>query len=162
MPSSNDNIRANELRKAGLEENIVQINNSLSLEKGTIRGIHYQLAPKAETKIVRILNGSVYDVIVDMRPDSSTFLKWFGIELSSKNRMMMYVPRGFAHGFLTLEDNTEAFYLVSEFYDPKYERCLRWNDPFLNIHWPIEPRVVSEKDRSHPDFNFSWHCNTQL
>lgn len=148
-----------EFDKAGLDRNIVQINNSLSKDKGTLRGIHYQLAPKAETKIVRCIKGSLYDVIVDLRPASPTFLKWFGAILSAENRTMMFVPKGFGHAFLTLEENTEALYLVTEFYSPENERGLRWNDPKIGIEWPIEPMIISDKDKNHPDFNITYHCN---
>lgn len=137
----------------GLEKNFIQVNNSFSKYKGTLRGIHYQLAPKAETKLVRCIQGSLYDVIVDLRPHSPTFRKWFGKELTAENRHMMYVPKGFGHAFLTLEDNTEAFYMVSEFYSPEYERGLRYDDPSLNIEWPITPQVISEKDLAHPLFD---------
>ena len=147
----------NEFEKNGLNNKIVQINNSLSRDKGTLRGIHYQLKPKAENKIVRCIKGSLYDVIVDIREDSETFGKWFGIELSEENRTMLYVPEGFGHGFLTLQENTEAFYLVTEFYAPDYERGIRWNDPYFNIKWPIEPLIISEKDKNHPDFNRAYH-----
>jgi dTDP-4-dehydrorhamnose 3,5-epimerase len=146
-----------EFAKMGLENNIVQINNSASKDKGTLRGIHYQASPKAETKIIRCIKGSFYDVIVDLRPASETFLKWFGVELTSDNKTMLYVPKGFAHSFLTLTDDTEALYLVTEFYSPQHERGLRWNDPVLNINWPFEPSVISEKDMNHPDFNESYH-----
>jgi dTDP-4-dehydrorhamnose 3,5-epimerase len=149
----------NEYDQHGLDRNIVQINNSLSKDKGTLRGIHYQLAPKAETKIVRCIKGSLYDVIVDLRPESPTFLKWFGAELSAENRTMMFVPKGFGHSFITLEENTEAFYMVTEFYSPENERGLRWNDPKINIEWPIEPVVISDKDQRHPDFDLHYHCN---
>jgi len=148
----------NEYDEQGLDRNIVQINNSLSKDKGTLRGIHYQLAPKAETKIVRCIRGSLFDVIIDLRPDSPTFLQWFGAELSAENRTMMFVPKGFGHAFLTLEENTEALYLVTEFYSPENERGLRWNDPKIGIEWPIEPLVISDKDKSHRDFDINYHC----
>jgi dTDP-4-dehydrorhamnose 3,5-epimerase len=149
----------NEFDNNNADRNIVQINNSLSKDKGTLRGIHYQLAPKAESKIVRCIKGSLFDVIVDLRVDSPTFLKWFGAELSAENRTMMLVPKGFGHAFLTLEENTEALYLVTEFYSPENERGLRWNDPKIGIEWPIKPEVISEKDMNHPDFNLQYHCN---
>jgi len=149
----------NEFDQAGLDRNIVQINNSLSKDKGTLRGMHYQLSPKAETKIVRCIKGSLYDVIVDLRPESPTFLKWFGAELSAENRTMMFVPKGFGHGFITLEENTEAFYLVTEFYSPEHERGLRWNDPKINIQWPVEPLIISDKDQNHRDFDIHYHCS---
>jgi dTDP-4-dehydrorhamnose 3,5-epimerase len=149
----------NEYDQHNLDRNIVQVNNSLSKDKGTLRGIHYQLAPKAETKIVRCIKGSLYDVIVDLRPGSPTFLKWFGAELSADNRMMMFVPKGFGHAFLTLEENTEAFYMVTEFYAPEFERGIRWNDPKIGIEWPIDPVVISDKDNKHIDFDLHYHCN---
>jgi dTDP-4-dehydrorhamnose 3,5-epimerase len=140
-----------------LKNNIVQINNSLSKDIGTLRGMHFQLAPRSEDKIVRCIRGKFYDVIIDLRPDSTTFKKWFGVELSADNRLSLYVPKGFAHGFITLEENTEAFYLVTEYYSPEHERGIRFNDPVFNIEWPIEPKVISDKDMNHPDFNPSYH-----
>jgi dTDP-4-dehydrorhamnose 3,5-epimerase len=147
----------NELRDYGLEYEIVQINNSLTEKMHTLRGLHYQLPPRAEVKIVSCIRGSLFDVILDIREGSSTFGEWFGVELSAENRRMLYVPRGFAHGFMTLEDHTEAFYLLTEFYSPELERGIRWNDPKFGIRWPAEPRVVSEKDQSHRDFDADFH-----
>jgi dTDP-4-dehydrorhamnose 3,5-epimerase len=147
----------NEFDKLGLSSQFVQVNSSLSALKGTLRGMHYQLTPSSEVKIVRCIKGSLYDVILDLRPNSNTFGKWFGAELSDKNRKMMYVPEGFAHGFITLEDNTEAFYFVSEFYNPDLERGIRHDDPTFGIEWPIDPIEISEKDRSWPNFNREWH-----
>ena len=146
-----------EFESIGLSHNLVQINNSLSKDTGTLRGMHYQLATKSEDKIVRCIKGKLYDVIIDLRPNSSTFKKWFGAELSAENRLSLYVPKGFAHGFITMEDNTETFYLVTEFYSPENERGIRYNDPEFNIKWPIEPKVISDKDLNHPDFNPSYH-----
>lgn len=146
-----------EFESNGLNQNIVQINNSLSKDTGTLRGMHYQLAPKSEDKIVRCIRGRLYDVIIDLRPESKTFKNWFGVELSAENRLSLYVPKGFAHGFITLEENTEAFYLVTEFYSPEHERGIRYNDPEFNIKWPIEPKIISDKDLNHPDFNHSYH-----
>jgi len=119
--------------------------------------MHYQLAPHAETKIVRCIRGALYDVIIDLRPDSPTFRQHFGAELSAENRCMLYVPKGFAHGFITLEDDTEAFYFVDEFYAPHAERGLRWNDPAFSIEWPMEPAELSDKDAAHPDFDPAVH-----
>ncbi|MCC6449789.1 MAG: dTDP-4-dehydrorhamnose 3,5-epimerase [Candidatus Aureabacteria bacterium] len=146
-----------EFGRLGLETGIVQINNSLSARKGTLRGMHYQLPPMAETKIVRCIRGSFHDVIVDLRSGSPTFMEWFGVTLSADNRRALYVPKGFAHGILTLEDDTEAFYLVTQFYSRDHERGIRWNDPVFEIEWPMRPVVVSEKDASHPDFSPSHH-----
>lgn len=137
----------------GLEPKIVQANNSLSEEQGTLRGMHYQLPPCEETKLVRCISGSLYDVILDLRKESPTFGHSYGVELSAENRRMLYVPRGFAHGFLTLLPSTEIFYLVSEFYSPELERGIRWDDPYFAIEWPKVPTVVSERDQNHCDFN---------
>ena len=146
-----------EFAKAGLVNRFVQVNNSLSAQRGTLRGMHYQLPDKAETKLVRCVRGALYDVALDLRPGSPTFGKSFGAELSSENRRMLYVPKGFAHGFLTLEPNTEAFYFVDEFYAPEHERGVRWNDPKFKISWPMQPEVLSDKDKNQRDFDPSWH-----
>jgi dTDP-4-dehydrorhamnose 3,5-epimerase len=135
----------------------VQVNNSLSAQRGTLRGMHYQLGAKAETKLVRCIRGALLDVILDLRNDSATFGQSFSAELTADSRRMMYVPKGFAHGFITLSDNTEAFYFVDEFYAPEAERGVRWNDPKFAIHWPMEPLVLSDKDRSHREFDPAWH-----
>lgn len=140
----------------------VQVNNSLSGEKGTLRGMHYQLPPKAETKIVRCIQGAFWDVILDLRPESPTFGRWFGAELSAANRRMMYVPKGFAHGFITLTEDAEAFYFVDEFYASEYERGVRWDDPQFRIQWPATPAVISPKDRAHPDFDPAYHLASSL
>jgi dTDP-4-dehydrorhamnose 3,5-epimerase len=136
----------------GLETNIVQINNALNLHKGTLRGLHYQLPPNAEVKVIRCIAGRAWDVILDLRSGSLTFGRWFGAELSADNRTMMYAPRGFAHGYITLADNTELTYLTSAFYAPDGERCVRWNDPHFAIAWPAKPEIISAKDRAQPDF----------
>jgi dTDP-4-dehydrorhamnose 3,5-epimerase len=146
-----------EFGNAGLETRFVQINNSLSAKKGTLRGLHYQLPPAAEVKVVRCVKGALFDLIADLRPDSPTFGKWYGAELSEDNRLMMYVPRGFAHAILTLTDGVEAFYLVSAFYGPEQERGIRYNDPKFQIEWPIEPVEISPKDRNWPDFDPAYH-----
>jgi dTDP-4-dehydrorhamnose 3,5-epimerase len=142
-----------EFKQHALEPKVVQANDSWSVSKGTLRGLHYQLPPKSETKIVRCLSGSLYDMIIDIRKDSPTFGKSFGTILSAENRRMMYVPRDFAHGFLTLEDNTEIFYLVSEFFSKEHERGIRWNDPFFNLTWPESPKIISDRDLCHPNFD---------
>jgi dTDP-4-dehydrorhamnose 3,5-epimerase len=146
-----------ELAQAGLNSALAQINNSFSRHKGTLRGIHYQLPPKAEDKIVRCIRGALFDLLVDLRPDSPTFLRHWGVELTAENRKAVYVPQGFGHAFLTLADDTEAFYLTTEFYAPDRERGLRYNDPRLGISWPITPTVVSDKDRAWPDFSPEYH-----
>ncbi len=146
-----------EYQQHGLDHKIVKANTSFSKYRGTLRGMHYQLAPKGEDKIVRCLRGALLDVIIDLRPDSPTFKKHFKIELTAENRSMLYVPKGFAHGFITLTEDTEAFYLVTEFYAPECERGVRWNDPQFGISWPMEPVVISDKDRAHPDFKPETH-----
>lgn len=137
----------------GLELNIVQSNISFSLKKGTLRGMHYQVAPHLEAKIVRCTRGGIYDVIIDMREESPTYKQWYGQELTSENRKTLYIPGGFAQGFITLQDNSEVSYNVTEFYHPESERGLRYNDPEFGIEWPITPVVISDKDRNCPDFN---------
>ena len=149
-------------RDAGLEYNFVQVNNSFSSRLGTLRGLHYQLPPAAEVKIVRCIRGAFYDLILDLRPDSATFTRSFGEELTAENRLMMYVPRGFAHAILTLEDDTEALYLTSNFYVPGEERGVRWNDPRFAVEWPITPLEISEKDRTWPDFDPAFHGVSRL
>ncbi len=144
-----------------LVNRFVQINDSLSESRGTLRGLHYQLPPKAETKVVRCIRGALYDVVLDLRPDSRTYGQHFGVELSAENRKMLYVPKGFAHSFLTLEDATEVIYLVDEFYSPDHERGIRWNDPEFGIQWPIDPVLISEKDRSYPDFDAAHHLGPE-
>jgi dTDP-4-dehydrorhamnose 3,5-epimerase len=146
-----------EFDAAGAPMSAVQINNSLSAKAGTLRGMHYQLPPAAEIKVVRCVRGALYDAIIDIRPDSPTFGKWFGIKLTAENRLMLLVPKGFAHGFLTLSDDTEAFYMVSEFYGPEQERGIRFDDPRFNIEWPNTPVEVSSKDRAWPDFSPTFH-----
>ncbi|HEV2303715.1 MAG TPA: dTDP-4-dehydrorhamnose 3,5-epimerase [Stellaceae bacterium] len=147
----------NEFAAYGLETEFVQINNSLSAAKGTLRGMHYQLAPAAEVKVVRCLAGALWDVVLDLRPQSPTYGRWFGAELSAQNRRMMYAPKGLAHGFVTLADDTEAFYLVSAFYAPELERGVRWSDPRFAIEWPLQPVVISDKDRDRADFDPATH-----
>jgi len=147
----------NEFRSHGLVTRFAQVNDSLSASKGTLRGMHYQLPPAAEVKLVRCIRGALHDVILDLRSDSPTFGRSFGIELSAENRQMLYVPKGFAHGFLTLADDTEAFYFVDELYAPQYERGIRWDDPRFGIVWPFPPTVLSEKDANQRDFDPAWH-----
>ena len=140
----------NEFEKQGLNSTWVQINNSLSIEAGTVRGLHYQRPPQTEVKLVRCLQGAIWDVIVDLRNDSMTFGKWFGAELTAQNRTMMYVPKGFAHGFISLEPNSEILYLVSATYAQESEGTLLWNDETVAIQWPISPKCISEKDAKAP------------
>jgi len=142
----------NEFEEHCLNPNTVQCNMSLNHKTGTLRGMHYQLPPYSEVKLVRCTSGSIYDVIIDLRPESPTFKQWVGTELSATNHQMLYIPEGFAHGYQTLEDNTEVFYQVSAFYHPEAENGLRWNDPAFGINWPIPVSTVSKKDASHPDW----------
>lgn len=141
----------------GLEPDIVQVNTSFSRQKGTLRGLHYQLAPGAETKLIRCLRGGIYDVILDLRLDGPTFGQWFSHELTAENRTMLYVPKGFAHGFLTLAEDAEVLYFASESYSPECERTVRWNDIKFNIQWPFIPSVISDKDARAPDFDPAYH-----
>jgi len=141
-----------EFEEHGLNANAVQANVSFNIQKGTLRGMHFQLAPFSETKTVRCTAGAIYDVIIDLRPNSPTFKQWIGVELTEQNFRMLYVPEGFAHGFMTLADNSAVHYMVTEFYSPGAESGVRYNDPAFNIEWPMEAAVVSEKDKLHPLF----------
>ncbi|MBZ5634683.1 MAG: dTDP-4-dehydrorhamnose 3,5-epimerase [Acidobacteriia bacterium] len=144
-----------DFRNNGLNPNLVQCSISFNARKGTLRGMHYQAPPFAEAKVVRCTSGAIYDVVLDLRPESPTFRQWIAVLLSAANRNMMYVPEGCAHGFLTLEDETEVFYQMSEFYHPESARGVRWNDPEFGITWPSEVKVISERDRAFPDFEAS-------
>lgn len=141
-----------EFRTHGLESEVVQANLSVNRRRGTLRGMHFQLPPAAEVKMVRCVKGSVYDVILDLRPGSPTFGDWLGIELDDREREMLYVPKGFAHGFQTLTDDAEVFYLVTAAYAPERERGVRYDDPRFGIEWPLEVSEISEKDRSWGDY----------
>jgi len=142
----------NEFEAHGLIPDIVQINTSLSKKKGTLRGMHYQVEPNQESKIIRCTKGSIYDVIIDLRPKSPTYKKWLGIELTAENYKMLYVPEDFAHGFQTLEDDTEVVYQVSQFYSPQSEQGVRYNDPAFGIRWPIDVQVITDKDKNWADY----------
>jgi dTDP-4-dehydrorhamnose 3,5-epimerase len=142
-----------EFAQHGLEPTYVQCNLSYNAEKGTTRGMHFQFSPHEEVKLVRCTRGAVFDVAVDFREDSPTYLQWYGAELSDSNRHMLYIPRGFAHGYQTLSADAELFYQVSEFYSPGFEGGLRWNDPDIGIEWPIsevESVIISDKDSKWP------------
>jgi dTDP-4-dehydrorhamnose 3,5-epimerase len=140
-----------EFEEHGLNPGLIQCNVSFNKTKGTLRGMHYQIAPHAEVKLIRCTAGAIYDVIIDLRPESPTFKKWFAAELSRKNHQLLYIPEGFAHGYQTLEPQTEVFYQVSAFYHPASERGARWNDPAFGIEWALPPALVSKKDQSYPD-----------
>ena len=141
-----------EFRAHGINPVVVQCNLSRNTRKGTLRPMHWKDEPKGEAKLVRASRGSIYDVIVDVRPDSPTYLRHAGFELSADNDRMLYIPVGFAHGFLTLEDNTDVFYQMSNFYSPDHARGARYNDPAFAIDWPDAPEIISEKDLAYPDF----------
>jgi dTDP-4-dehydrorhamnose 3,5-epimerase len=141
-----------EFAEQGLVTRIAQCNVSFNRRKGTLRGMHRQRPPYEEVKLIRCVRGSLLDVIIDLRPESASYKQWIGVELSAGNRRMLYVPHGFAHGFQTLEDETETFYMVSEPYVPGAEAGVRWDDPMFAIEWPLGPSEISEKDRSWPDF----------
>lgn len=137
----------------GLNTKVAQCNVSFNAQKGTLRGMHYQDAPNAEAKLVRCTSGAIYDVVIDLRSQSPTFRRWVAVVLTSDKRNMMYVPEGCAHGFLTLEDRSEVFYQMSEFYSPESARGVRWDDPAFQIVWPEKVEVISERDRTYADFD---------
>ncbi|WP_026679371.1 dTDP-4-dehydrorhamnose 3,5-epimerase [Fictibacillus gelatini] len=138
-------------KNAGIELTFVQDNQSFSETKGTLRGLHYQLNPKAQSKLIRCTRGKIFDVAVDIRKGSPTYGKWFGIELSAENKKQLLIPKGFAHGFMTLTDDVEVQYKVDELYAPEYDRGIIWNDPAIGIEWPIQiTPVLSEKDKKTP------------
>jgi dTDP-4-dehydrorhamnose 3,5-epimerase len=142
-----------EFEEKGLFGKFVESNVSFSKKKGTLRGMHYQHPPHEQIKLVRCTVGSIYDVIIDLRPDSPTYKKYSGVELSAENRLMLYAPGEFAHGFQTLQPNTEVFYMVSKYYAPESADGIRWNDPAFNIGWPEEAeRTIIPRDLSYPDF----------
>ncbi len=150
-----------EFAEHGLQTHFAQTMVSVNAKRGTLRGMHYQLAPHAELKLVRCASGAFWDVVLDLRPGSSTFGQWFGIELTAESRTALYIPRGFAHGFITLADNTEATYMTHGVYTPALERGVRWNDPRFAIDWPIQPEVMADRDRNFPDFDPAWHLGDQ-
>lgn len=145
-----ESYNADVLGKHGISEIFVQDNHSLSAVAGTLRGMHYQLAPYAQTKLVRVVAGGIYDVVVDLRRGSQTYGKWQGFELTAANKKQLLVPRGFAHGFITLTANTEVLYKVDAYYSSPHDRGIAWNDPELGIAWPLAPSVLSDKDAKHP------------
>jgi dTDP-4-dehydrorhamnose 3,5-epimerase len=140
-----------EFEAHGLHLDLVQANLVFSNRRGTLRGMHYQVAPYGEAKLMRCIRGAIYDVIIDLRPESPTYKQWLGVELTADNHKMLYVPEYCAHGYQTLVDNTETFYPVSQFYSPGFERGMRWNDPAFGIEWPLNIQVISDKDANWPD-----------
>lgn len=143
---------SDEFSTHGLKTDLVQCNLSWSERRGTLRGMHYQTEPFRETKLVRCVRGAIFDAIIDLRTDSSTFKQWFGVELTAESRAAIYVPEGFAHGVQTLTDDTEIVYFVTAPYSAEHESGVRWNDPTFGIEWPVRDAIVSEKDAQIPDF----------
>ena len=141
-----------EFAKRGLESSMAECNVSFNRERGTLRGMHYQEDPYGQAKVVRCTMGAIYDVIIDLRSESLTFKKWFGVELNAENRLNLYVPKGFAHGFQTLEDNSEISYQMSSPYVPDSGRGVRWNDPAFGIEWPEKVRIMNPRDKDYRDF----------
>ncbi len=143
-----------EFRSHGLNPRVVQCSISRSSKRGTLRGLHFQKPPNQEAKLIRCIRGAIHDVIVDLRPDSPTYCEWFSVTLSSADRtpLMLYVPEGFAHGFQTLEDQTEVHYQMSEFYNAERASGVRWDDPAFGIDWPVSDLTISDRDRNYPNF----------
>lgn len=144
---------AEEFRSRGLADRLSQCSVSHNRRAGTLRGMHYQAAPHEEARVVRCIAGAIFDVLIDLRPSSATFMQWVGTELTSDNRRALYVPPGFAHGFQTLRDDTEVLYLIDEPFDAALARGVRWDDPAFKIQWPLPPAILSERDRGYPDFH---------
>jgi len=140
----------------GLRFDFVQDNRSFSVKKGTIRGLHFQIEPKAQTKLVQCIKGKIMDVAVDLRRNSSTYIKWEKIELSEDNKRQLLIPKGFAHGFLTLTDNVEIEYKVDEYYSPQHEYSIRYNDPIIGVQWGVKDPIISEKDKNAPFLNIDF------
>lgn len=143
-----------EFEERGLNPRVVQCNISFNDRKGTFRGMHYQAAPRAEAKLIRCTQGAIYDIVLDLRQESATFKQWIGLVLSAREHNMVYVPEGCAHGFLTLEDHTEVFYQMSEFYNAESARGVRWDDPAFQIVLPSKIEVISDRDRTYSNFEF--------
>ncbi|MGC6510896.1 MAG: dTDP-4-dehydrorhamnose 3,5-epimerase [Myxococcota bacterium] len=143
------------LGRLGVDFQFMQMNGSLSTATHTLRGLHMQRSPATETKIIRVLSGALWDVIVDLRPESPSYKQWLGLELRAEDRQVLVIPPGCAHGFLTLRPHTEMMYMVDKTYAPEHELVIRWNDPSLGIKWPHPPKVISPKDKSAPDFQWT-------
>ncbi|PYO84809.1 MAG: dTDP-4-dehydrorhamnose 3,5-epimerase [Gemmatimonadetes bacterium] len=143
---------AREFTAHGLNPALVQCNISFNRRKGTLRGMHFQAAPHEEARLVQCSMGSIYDVIIDLRPESATYKQHLAVVLSAENHLMLYVPEGFAHGFQTLEDNTQVFYQMSQYYSPAHSRGVRWNDPAFGIPWPLDQPIMLPRDQNYPDF----------
>ncbi|HEX8475886.1 MAG TPA: dTDP-4-dehydrorhamnose 3,5-epimerase [Pyrinomonadaceae bacterium] len=143
---------AREFEAQGLNTRLAECNISFNRRKGTLRGMHFQTAPHAQAKLVRCTSGAIYDVAIDLRPASQTFKQWVGVELSAENRLMFYIPEGFAHGFQTLADDTEVFYQMSDVYAAECGAGVRWNDPAFGVVWPEDERIIIARDAEYPDF----------
>jgi dTDP-4-dehydrorhamnose 3,5-epimerase len=143
---------ARELKNHGLCDRLAQSSISSNTRKGTLRGMHYSVPPHAESKVVRCIRGGIYDVLLDLRADSSTYMKWFATILTQKNATALYVPEGVAHGFQTIEDDSDVLYQISEFYDPACARGVRWNDPAFGLEWPEAERIISDRDQTYASF----------
>ena len=141
-----------EFKKHDIDFSCVQCNISYNKKKGTLRGMHYQAAPHEEAKIVSCIRGAIFDVIVDIRPKSATYKKWYGTELSAKNHALLYVPKGFAHGFQTLTDDSEVYYMMSEYYHPECARGIQWDDQVIMIKWPLQLKTIAKKDEEFADY----------
>lgn len=141
-----------EMRAHGVGVSFVESNISFNRKKGTLRGMHFQSAPRAQAKLVRCTMGAIYDVAIDLRPASPTFRQWVGVELTAENRRQFFIPEGFAHGFQTIEENTELFYQVSDYYTPELSGGVRWNDPAFAVEWPHAARTIVARDEQYPDF----------
>lgn len=142
-----------EFAEHGLPVRFPQNNLSRNARSGTLRGMHFQVAPHREAKLVRVVRGAIHDVIVDLRPQSPTHLQWIGVDLSAETARALFVPEGFAHGFVTLTDDVDVFYQMTEFYRPEGARGLRWNDPRIGVQWPVEPTVITPRDAEYPDYD---------
>ena len=148
-----ESYQQEKFKEMGINVDFVQDNQSLSVKAGTLRGLHYQVNPKAQAKIVRVITGAIFDVAVDIRKNSPTFKKWVGVVLTAENKRQIFIPKGFAHGICTLAPNTEILYKIDEFYSKEHERSIRWNDPDINVKWPLEDIgeiTLSEKDKNAP------------
>lgn len=146
-----ETFRSESLKEYGIQENFIQDNHSKSV-KGTLRGLHYQIHPKAQGKLVRVTQGAVFDVAVDLRKNSPTYMKWQGFELNEENKKIVYIPAGFAHGFFVLSDTAEFLYKCTEYYSPEHEHGIMWNDPEIDIVWPDGEKILSDRDKNHPEF----------
>jgi len=151
-----------EFEAHGLDSRIVESNISFNKKRGTVRGMHYQAAPYGQAKLVRCTAGAIFDCVIDLRPSSATFRQWLGVELTARNRLMVHVPVGFAHGFQTLENETEVFYEMSHAYVPGSSMGVRWDDPVFGIQWPLEVSVVNDRDRHYPDYSVRTNASSSL